>query len=519
MKTLTAEQFKQQYGEQAVSRFAQPARPQSQGIFDGVKSDFDTRVNNAADAQIASINGEQSDASGALQTIGQGAGFIGDLATRALGAVTPTFIKDKLKAGAQAVAQTEPVQDIAQSYSAWKTQNPEAAANLESAVNISSLIPVGSFASQGAQAATKATLVGTGKALEAGADAVTNAGKATKAIGGGIYRSAITPTVPEAERILKYRANTPFLTRVTTDPGSVPGAPITRAQTALEKGIAGTESMVGVQSKRIADDLWKKEIAPAVKSSKATVTKGELFAPIITRIAQTTDPTKKQALQQAYEAIQADYKTFADEIDLETAQALKRDLDEFTPAKVFKGQDVASEVRMLQHDMADAIRQKTYSALADDNIKRKYIDWANLNELQKVGVKAISEAQFKGGSGSLIGGLWDMATVPIKTIGGQVVYRVGNAVEFSGAKGIKTFGQYLQQKGFQKPTEYQLPKASMGLSIQSNSGKASRLVTWTENGKKQSVQLEPDAVRGFTEALDRKGLDYGISTVTTSKPR
>jgi hypothetical protein len=509
----TADQLKQMYGGQLGQGTSTPAAPAPKpSLFGGIKSDFNTRVGAAADAQQSSIAGQQSNVSGALQTIGQGAGFVGDVAARGLSAVTPDFIEDPLKKGVQALGQTQTAQEAAAKYSTWKSANPELAANLEAVVNISSLLPIGTGATTVAQQGTRAALVGGGKAIEGAADAISVPGKAVSSVGGGVYRSAIAPTVPEAERILEYRANTPFLTRVTNDPGKQPGAPVTRAQTALERGIMGTESAIGVQSKRIADDLWNKEIKPAVARSKATVSKEELFAPALARINATTDPTKRAALQAALDALTEDYAKFPDTIDLAKAQALKRDLDEFTPAKVFKGQDVASEVRMLQHDMADAIRQKTYTSLADDNIRRKYLDWANLHELQKVGVKAISEAKFKGGSGTLIGGLWDAATVPIRTISGQVLYRVGNALEFTAPQGIKTFGQFLQQKGFQKPTQYELPKASMGLSVQSNAGKANRLVSWTENGKKHSVALEPDAVRGFTESLDRKGVDYSITT-------
>lgn len=459
---------------QALSRYRSsqqtPAPATGTGFLTGVKQDFNKRVDTAANAQVSALQGNQSDASAALQTIGQGAGFVGDLTTRALGAVTPDFIKKPLKAGIQKVAATESVQDMTDRYSEWKAQNPEAAANLESTVNISSLLPIGAIAGKGAQAAKKGILVSAGKALEGSADAVTTAGRATKGAGSALYRSAITPNVKEAERILNYQANSPFLTRVSdTLTGKADNVPITRGQTALERGIAGTETMVGVQAKRVSDKLWKDEIAPAVAKSDVQMTKQELFATAAARIEATTDPTRRAALQNALDALAEDYAAFPDTFDLTKAQSLKRDLAEFTPAKIFKGQEVASEVRTLQADMADAIRQKTYDALADEGIKRKYLDWANLHELEKIGVKAISEGSFKGGSGTLVSGLWDMATVPIKTIGGQVLYRVGNKVEFLGNKGIKSFGQWLQQKGFEKPKQYDAGvELGVGLSIKSN---------------------------------------------------
>lgn len=161
------------------------------------------------------------------------------------------------------------------------------------------------------------------------------------------------------------------------------------------------------------------KIAPAVENAPAVMTKDELFAPAQRLVDGTIDPTRRKALETALEARREDYAD-SDVWSLKLAQALKRDLDTFTPAKTFRGQDVASEVRTLQHAMADAIRQKTYASLDDVNIKKDYLDWANLDELQKVGVKAITDTKLKGGAGTLVGGMWDMLTVPVKTVGGRV---------------------------------------------------------------------------------------------------
>jgi hypothetical protein len=443
-----------------------PMEQESQGFMSGVKEDFNKRVNTAADAQVAALEGKQADGSAALQTIGQGAGFIGDLVTRGLSAITPKFIKDPLKAGVQKVGETEPVQATMTKYNEWKQKHPEAAANLEAGVNIASIIPGAKAGVTAAQSLTDAALIGAGKGLVGVSNLLDGAGNVIKGTGGVLYRSAITPNVKEAERILKYRADSPLLTRISDTIEGIDQPPRTRGQTALEYGLQGREQDIGIQAKRLSDSLWNDEIAPAVKASDAVMTKEELFAPAIARINAITDPTRRQSLANALESIIEDYQTFDNSFDLTKAQALKRDLAEFVPSKIYRGQEVASELRTIQADMADAIRQKTYEALKDQNIKQKYLDWANLHELENIGVKAISEAEFKGGSGTLIAGLWDQATVPVKTIGGQTLYRVGDMLEFEGVKGIRTFGEYLQQKGYAKPATYDLPtgEAAMGLS-------------------------------------------------------
>ena len=465
-------------GAQQVNT-ANPVPSQESGFFSGIASDFKHRVNSAADSQVSALQGNQSDGSAALQTIGQGAGFVGDIATRTLGAVTPDFIKEALTAGVQKVAGTDTAQQVGQKYSEWKTQHPEAAANLEAVGNLSQIVPVGAVGAKGVQLGVKGALVGPGKALEATANVIGNTGKVIKGAGSVAYKSAITPTVKEAEQLLKYRADTPFLSRASDLSGTtfIPKSivekskgPLTRGQTALEKGIAGTESMIGVQAKRLADHLWSNEIAPLVAKSDAVMTKDELFTPALERIASIEDPTRKAAMQNAYDSLVQDYQSYPDSFNLTKAQALKRDIAKFTPTKIFKGQDVASELRTLQADMASAIRTKTYQSLKDENIKKKYLDWANLDELQKVGVKAISDGSFKGGSGTLVSGLWDAATVPVKTVGGQVLYRVGRKLEFQAPKGINTLGQYLKTKGYTQPKQYDLSgmKGQVGLSIKSS---------------------------------------------------
>lgn len=279
-------------------------------------------------------------------------------------------------------------------------------------------------------------------------------GTVVKGTGEALYKSAITPTIQEAERILAYKSKSPFLKRISnyfTDTVTE-GKPLLRSDTALEQGIKGTESGIGIQAKKIGDKLWKENIAPTIEKSKEVITKDELFAPIEKRIAKTTDPSKRKAFQEAFEALREDYEGVSN-FSLKAAQKLKSELDEFTPEKLFKGKNVANEFKVLQNEMANAIRQKTYEVLKDQNIRKAYLDWANLKELQKIGVKAISESKLKGGFGNFWSGIYDMAAVPIKTISGKVLYRVGDTFEFIGEKGITKFGTFLTSRGLHLPQE------------------------------------------------------------------
>jgi hypothetical protein len=438
------------------------------GFLSGVKSSFQDRNQNVIEARQKVDTGKQSLASGFLQSSGQVAGMVGDVggeALKSVGEITGVT-ENVIKPVGTAILNTtagkkglEAIQAGLESYSAFKEKNPEVAGDLEAVLNITSLIP----AMKGTQIAGKGVLKAgatvAGQTLETGGKVLSKSGVTTSKTGSAIFKSAITPNVKEAEQILTYKAKAPFTQRlksaITGSPiydesGKIVSAPITRADTGLEKGLFGTQTQIGVQSRRANQKLYNNTIAPALKVSKDVVTKDELFNPIIDRINSTVEPGRKKALEDAFDAIKDEYKD-VDNYTLEVAQKVKQGLDEFTPEKVFRGKSIANEYRTLQNDMANAIRKKTYDSLKDQNIKKAYIDWGNLKELEKIGIKAITEQGSKGGFGSFWTSAWDMATVPVRTVGGQVLYRVGNKIEFVGDKGVKSLGQYLKSKGFVKP--------------------------------------------------------------------
>jgi hypothetical protein len=341
-----------------------------------------------------------------------------------------------------------------------KTETPEGQALADSLAAKNRGEELGGYAETGAELllgggaglVKDATVFG-GKLLAKGISPVTSL---VKKGGEVLYKSAFTPSVREAENILAYEASQPATFSRLYGAGAIKGnsafKPITVGETALRSGVAGTEKQVGVQAKRVADTLYKKEIAPAVDSIDGVITKDELFAPIKERIAGITDPSKRKAYEDAFEALAEDYKDVI-QYTFKEAQKLKSEIAEFTPAKVFRGQDVANEFRMLKADMADAIRQKTYDALKDVNIKQKYIDYGNLQELQKVGVKAISEGGLKGGFGGFWSTVYDKAMTPVKTVGGKVIYHIGDKLQVTAPKGFegKSFAEYLKAVGFLVP--------------------------------------------------------------------
>lgn len=376
-----------------------------------------------------------------LRVAGQAAGAVGDVIGAGVNVATGGWL-DKLS---EYIASTETGKQLGASLLKLQQEQPELAGTLGDVFNIATLGLGGTGVKTLAKGATAAV-------RQTGAKAAKSVGGAAKATGEKLYQSAITPTTQEAERILVSKASQPSLASEVFGAGDliretpIP-MPRTRATTALEKGIAGTETQIGVQAKKVADNLWKKTIAPALDKAEGIVTKDELFAPILKRIDETVEPSRKKAFQDAFEALQEDYKNVA-QFSLKEAQNIKSSLDEFTPSKVFKGQEVANEFRMLQNDMANAIRQKIYNSIEDVDIRQAYRDYGNLVELQKIGVKAISESGLKGGFGGFWSTIWDTATTPIKTVGGKTLYKVGDKLQFVGDKNIKTFGEFLEKNGY-----------------------------------------------------------------------
>lgn len=369
----------------------------------------------------------------------------------------------------------EKISDIPQ-LQEWTMRHPEAVKNLEEILGTTTA--AGSIAGdilteQAAATAAQKTL---NKGLEIGGKVAKKGGELLETAGKKLNRSAYSLTEDEARLVQANKSKIRFLEdeldkvpEGSTEYNSLSkqldevkaNSPITRPDTALEHGISGTEKQIGVQSGAEKLSLWKDKIEPALKGAKETISKDELFAKAEERIANELEPGRKTALQNALDSVKEDYADI-DKLNLADANKIKSGLDKFTPTKIFKGQDVASELKTIKADMADAIREKTYNALADTDIKGAYRDYANLKQLEKVGIKALTESGKKGGFGNFWSTIKDQLTVPIKTVGGKVLYNVGNKLQFIGDKGITTLGEHLNNIGFDVSSLNDIPNKEGG---------------------------------------------------------
>lgn len=198
-KIITAQDFVGTGGFKIVSE-------EKPGLLGRIKGAFGERVDKAADAQLSN----QSLPSKVLQTVGQGAGFVGDVVAEGVKAVVPDSIEAKVAeavgAAATKVAGTAPAQAAIQQYQSWKLQHPEAAANLEATGLIASVLPMG----KAAGAAGKATASGAIKAGEAAGKVKSATGQGIEATGQKIQQSVIRPSIHDVkdgfriENVAKY---------------------------------------------------------------------------------------------------------------------------------------------------------------------------------------------------------------------------------------------------------------------------------------------------------------------------
>lgn len=347
------------------------------------------------------------------------------------------FIGEKLKPRA-----LEALQGGVETYQTFKKKNPVAATEFESALNILSAIPIG----KGAKAVGETGVGTTGKALQKVGSAVENTAGITKSLGTKAYEAALPLSEKEAQLLQTYKASTPLKDRLSNFfAGQVTeGKPRLTAQTAAEKNLKGTESMLGVQAKRETEKLWSNTIQPALQSIPDKIQADDMFVSVEKEIAKIKDRTKRKSFIDALESIKEDYKGVSD-FSYEEAQGIKSELDQSLPEKMFRGQNVTGAANNVRKYMADFIRNKTYKALQDVNIRKDYLDYGNLKGLMKLGTNAMKSQKLKGGFGSFVSGLTEYAVTPVATIGGQTLYRVANGMHFVAEKGLKKFGQYLEK--------------------------------------------------------------------------
>jgi hypothetical protein len=262
-------------------------------------------------------------------------------------------------------------------------------------------------------------------------------------VGKGIYKAIIPKNKQEAGLLQSYQANNSFRKRIQAALLGQAKPPRTTADTAFDKGLIGTESMLGVQAKRAQKNIWDKLIAPDLKADKTPIQLSGFFQNVRNQIiTKNPELTRQKSLLTALDAVADDYKG-KPTVSLEELQELKKGFAKFVPEKVYRGENIAGALGELRHLLASEARTTIHSRLGGDVARRAFIDYGNLENLAELGQSAMTGGRLKGGFGSFWSAIAEQVLTPFATVGGQTVYKVGNGIELIGRPGLNTVGQFL----------------------------------------------------------------------------
>lgn len=274
-------------------------------------------------------------------------------------------------------------------------------------------------------------------AMEAvGGPIIAGAGKVIKGVGGKIVESVIPTSAVEAKLLQTYKAGKGFFERAFDGLAGKSTSPQTAGKTVLEKGLAGTESMLGVQAKKASTNLWDNLISPQLDKSKVKVNLPAFFKEAEqTIIKNNPEKSTQNSLLEALDSFKEDYSKMG-EATMKQLQEFKEGWAKFIPEKAYKGKPIAGAANSVKDTLAEVARTKIYNALGPE-VKQAYFDYGNLKGIQELGQKAMTGSGLKGGFGGFWSTIKDMAITPIGTIGGQVIYKAGKGVELFGKPGAR----------------------------------------------------------------------------------
>ena len=271
---------------------------------------------------------------------------------------------------------------------------------------------------------------------------VRGAGRGIAKIGEKTVDVVIPASTREAQILQTYKANNPFIQRVTDVLKGTSKSPTTAGKTVTTEALMGTKSQIGIQAKRASQSLWEDIISPRLKASDYAVDLDGFFNKVEKDIIESTPEIARQkTLLKALDSFREDYAG-TKAISLEKLQKLKEGWAEFIPEKAYRGENISGAANQVRKLLADESRQTIYSQLGGD-VKQAYLDYGNLQGIQKMGVVSMTGQKLKGGTGGFVSELFSQAVTPIGTVGGQAIYQLGKGIEFIGNLGAKNLGEAL----------------------------------------------------------------------------
>jgi hypothetical protein len=388
------------------------------------------------------LGAKQGVLSKGYQLLGQGAGFASDVFGStfkgAVKAVLPqkaeTAIATGISSAITPIAQSRAVQNLIARYNAL---DPETKRNVDATIGIGSLTLdlLGINPTAKAVEGTIKTGVNVGK--KAIQTVTPKLGRGLKTAGEGLYGVTVTPQEQTIRALVSYDKKQPSLIKRLFGAKKLGEKPITEANTAARRGVTGTEYQIGVQSENIGDDLFKTIIRPKLQAVKNATNIKVLIKNVERKINKIADLGRRKDLKEALSTFSEEYKGL-NIVSGERLQKLKEGWASLLTEKSFKtGKPITGAYREIQNMMTDEARPILYKIVGEDG-KIAYFDYGNLKSITEAGVKSrLSDAAKRG----LFRNAWqiimDKAVTPVATIGGKILYRTGEGLEFIGERGAK----------------------------------------------------------------------------------
>lgn len=123
------------------------------------------------------------------------------------------------------------------------------------------------------------------------------AGRALQTTGRATARAGIGVSSKEAPLLQAYKAVHTVPERIMAALGGKDlGRPILNAETAIKNALFGTESMIGVQAKRAATNIWDGVINPALKKSPVKINMPSFINELKTEINKIPELTRRKEI-------------------------------------------------------------------------------------------------------------------------------------------------------------------------------------------------------------------------------
>lgn len=247
-------------------------------------------------------------------------------------------------------------------------------------------------------------------------------GKATENIGESIYWLTLPPWVDEARAIQKNKA-------------WLWPKPRTTVETAIDKNIMWTRSMIGTQAEKEANKIFTKTVNPMLEKATTKTNVQWLIDELWTEIEKFAkwDPDK---LAEYNDALIEMKKSFWDkkfsELSQKELHELKSWLQGRTPQKFFKGKEITNAYQELRAKLATKLTKNLHTNLTQEfweNTAKLYKDYANLQWLKEVWVKSRSAAWLKWWFGWFWSTIAQELATPATTVWGKALVSAGKLLQ------------------------------------------------------------------------------------------